>query len=405
MIQQKLIELEQCLKDVNNPILSYLDSDTPFNQAHFEAALSRYGLTPGEALNEWYQWKPGLSRDIIYTTGFKYGIFPKGSHIAYTEALEIYRSLLRFNKISAHKNLFPFMLAPGDTYDHILMVDLSESSETYGQLFYYYISLSGELNVISIYDSIPAMLEGIITCYRQQIYIYSEQSEQLVVIYYREQELSARINPKSSFWEDLEREERGLYGPPHGFIPEISEPPAIIPLTYYRLLCEIGKEYLCIGKEVERLGWLANVSEEVPIHNRVLFHVDIGTEVLPDTDSLVIPLFVDENNYPTLYRLHKEAFDRKLPTQLTLDEDPFNARDRRVDAISEVPYILFREIGEYPYAIACEGGKGAYTLHIPVDEYREFHTYFARIRNIFRMKTGDLLEVILIPGQTSNVNR
>ena len=200
MIQQQLTELEQCLKEAHNPILSYLDSGTPFNQAHFGQMLELFNLTPNKEIIELYQWKPGLKKEHIYNPDFQYAIFNRGSHIEYTEMLNFYQRLVLGQKEVFENRFFPIILMPGLDYGSPILIDLAKRSKTYGQVFYYS-PATMILDPTPIYDSIGSMVETIIVCYQQECFTFSKEYFLLDWDSDKTFEISKKLNKKSNYWD------------------------------------------------------------------------------------------------------------------------------------------------------------------------------------------------------------
>jgi len=174
--------------------------------------------------------------------------------------------------------------------------------------------------------------------------------------------------------------------------------------NYYRLLCKMGKSHLCAGMEVEGIGYVPNnvLPAEPTGFIPIFYHLNTATDTRSNMLLQTIPVFILEKEFKQVYRHHKTAIEQGKPVFLTLDTDPYRADERRENAMRKMPYILYNEISEYPYAFTREGGPESIVQYIAVKEYREFGRYLFKIRNWFEMKSDDKFEIILIPGDFSD---
>jgi len=198
MTHDLLKELEQCLTKVNSPILKHLDSGTPFDPNHFANMLDLLQLEVSEDLNTLYMWKPGVKKELINAVDFNIRLFEQGSHIEYTEALQEYQVLVLAELFE--NRYLPFIMMPGLGSEDPTLIDLSKSSKTFGQIFFFSSAML-VTKPTSIYDSLNSMIETILTCHREGVYIFSEEGF-LLTDSKKEAKISSRINKRSVFWKE-----------------------------------------------------------------------------------------------------------------------------------------------------------------------------------------------------------
>ena len=179
----------------------------------------------------------------------------------------------------------------------------------------------------------------------------------------------------------------------------------IIPHYYYEQLVRMGKENLCQGHAVEGFGYVlpeVQVTGYKVSSNQNFYDIEITNNVVvvdpnkPDT----IPFFIMEAKYDQIYRHHVNAITLKgKPKYLTYDSNRKNAVIRRKNATSPYPIIsgdlLHRD--EYPYATTLEGGLGASVEYVDAQQNRKHGKEIGSSAKTFRMRTGDVFHIILIP--------
>lgn len=181
----------------------------------------------------------------------------------------------------------------------------------------------------------------------------------------------------------------------------------IIPNYYYQELVRMGKENLCEGKIVEGMGYCLPqvVVTPEPLNDyETFYNVDINTHLAvaamgssenkPDT----IPFFILESRHKSVYYHHVRAITmRGKPSYLTYDSDDKKRSKRRREATGHLPTIDDLQKDEYPYATTLEGGLGASVEYVPSDDNSRHGGDLGAVRRAFRMQTGDVFQIILVP--------
>ena len=119
----------------------------------------------------------------------------------------------------------------------------------------------------------------------------------------------------------------------------------------------------------------------------------------PDSARKTVSFYIPESQWPNVYKNHVKGMKGKKVMDLTYDENRANKVRRRREATGGVPTQSFMDRDEFPYVCTMEGGKGASVMFVPISENR---SHGAKLRAWIygnKLKTGDIIRVILKPAQ------
>jgi len=193
-----LVELENILVKKKNPIIDYMQESEIFHEKDFIEVLENLKLNPLQALNDIYSWRVGLKGDLAFSLDFKFSLFSFGNFIDYKSTSSLF--ILDNNTIKSFspKGYLP-IIYNGILEDPVL-IDLSEKSSTYGQIFYYSPNVTLNDEPVPIYDSLEKMIITICECYTKGVYSI-EPDGKLVWDNKKESIISRENNLKSRFWD------------------------------------------------------------------------------------------------------------------------------------------------------------------------------------------------------------
>ena len=233
MLKEELLELEKCLAQVKNPILSYLDRGIPFDSKKFISELNTLDIKPTQDLIDLYNWKSGLPEQPF---GFNFNLFSGGTFIHYMETITTYKTVFQYFGMEFYK-LLPIVLHSVLRSEDPVMINLNEESPTYGGILYYS-SMSTPYGPVLVYDSLHSMIQTIIECYCQNVYFIGENGELL----YEDNEkwncIRKKFNKEKSYWDEEDNNN------------------GVLPKEYYDALCQLGMEKKCEGKFVQGIGYI-----------------------------------------------------------------------------------------------------------------------------------------------------
>ena len=192
-LNQLLPELEQQLIEVQLPILNKLQEGLTSKVA--SKLLKQVGIS-NDGLVTLYGWKNGI-KDMSEGINIEYlEVFPEAIMLSLEDALNHYR--ISVNQKLFSEGLFPtFTNGGGDYY----LLDCNKNSKTNEMILLFAPSLLLEEDPQSIYDSIESLVYTVICCYKQGGYKINN-SGTLDVDYDIKYQLSAKLNPRSSYWHD-----------------------------------------------------------------------------------------------------------------------------------------------------------------------------------------------------------
>ena len=195
-MKQLLNELEGILVQIKNPVLSDLNNSGDFDINQFETAMKNLHLVVPSELHDLYRWKTGIQTEKALNPKYDYQTFSFGNHIDYNATVSLYILDQQTSKICG--NRFLPIIYYGILEDPIL-IDLSEKSGTFGQLYYYSPSITFSPKPIPIYVSLTAWVKTIIDCYKEGVYLIDKNGT--LVINDGESEIAKRYNKNIDFWD------------------------------------------------------------------------------------------------------------------------------------------------------------------------------------------------------------
>jgi hypothetical protein len=195
-LKEELLELEKCLIRAKNPILPYLNSGTPFDIEKFNAELNVLNMKPTQDMIALYNWKSGLPEQ---TWDFNLELFSGGTFIHYLDTISTYKIVLEYEGTEFYK-LLPIILRPFIGSEDPVMINLDETSSTYGSILYYS-AKSTPFGPALVYDSLHSLIQTIIECYHQNVYTFDVNGELLYNDTEKINNIRKKFNKKKSYWD------------------------------------------------------------------------------------------------------------------------------------------------------------------------------------------------------------
>lgn len=184
--------LEQTLQQFHPALLQKLNAGISDDEV--ERLTSKYEVTPVDELYDLFMWRNGAKRDNGSSIDSLL-IFPNGAPFSLSDAGDTY-DLLSITKHLFEPNYFP--LFSGDD-DNLLLIDLDSSSPTFKTISLYSPTLLGNSTPMTIYDSIPSMIETAVMGYHQNAFWVNDDVLQVNSdTHYR---IASSINPNSQYWQ------------------------------------------------------------------------------------------------------------------------------------------------------------------------------------------------------------
>lgn len=119
----------------------------------------------------------------------------------------------------------------------------------------------------------------------------------------------------------------------------------------------------------------------------------------PDSAPKRVRLVIPESKWPNVYKNHLRGMKGKMEMDLTYDSDDKNRDKRRYEATKHLPTKQDFDRDEFPYACTMEGGKGASVMLVPRYENRSHGATLKALIHNRKLKTGDIIHVVLQPNQ------
>ena len=174
-MKELIKDLENCLIECRNPILSNMDQDCDRKTENdIVEAFKSIGLICCQELMDLYLWKTGCTKEFIFDLSEDenewnhFLLCSYGNYASYMDSRNIMISNKSNDAVYAEDHyMYPFIYC--GVYEDPILIDLNPSRETYKALFYYSPEVTLSENPIMIYDSIESWIKTIIQCYKQQI--------------------------------------------------------------------------------------------------------------------------------------------------------------------------------------------------------------------------------------------
>jgi hypothetical protein len=205
-MKELIKDLENCLIECRNPILSNMDQDCERKTENdIVEVFKSIGLICCQELMDLYLWKTGCTKEFIFDLSEDenewnhFLLCSYGNYASYMDSRNIMISNKSNDAVYAEDHyMYPFIYC--GVYEDPILIDLNPSRETYKALFYYSPEVTLSEDPIMIYDSIESWIKTIIQCYKQQIY-HIDSNGFFQYDREREPKLSRKMNPKSVFWK------------------------------------------------------------------------------------------------------------------------------------------------------------------------------------------------------------
>jgi hypothetical protein len=192
-LQKLMVELERILKQYSPYLYERLRS--PLDSSIIKDGFGKFGIYD-EKIIELYQWKDGINNDgTVPTNAFEFCSF--GVLLSLEYASTIYTSQILSNQWD--KSIFPII---GNFSGDFLLYNSDPQSEQYGMISLYSPALFFMEDLPLYYDSIESMIKTTIECFITGAYKYDNKNLLLDVDLDLQYEISAKLNPKSSYWDD-----------------------------------------------------------------------------------------------------------------------------------------------------------------------------------------------------------
>lgn len=198
-----LQKLSSVLKERNSPLVFHFNKG--LNKKEIDDLLQIFNieLSLPQELHVLFEWHNGIieydDNSESYSSDdmnlFSLGIFPPLKY-----SIESYSYYSLENKFWA-PNLFPIFVSGGGDY---YLIDCHNSSPDYKKIFFFSPSDPYFRGTISIFDSLLTLINLIVKCYQNEIYLYDNLSKRLKVDGHREFELFKNNNFSSEYWMRLE---------------------------------------------------------------------------------------------------------------------------------------------------------------------------------------------------------
>lgn len=148
-----------------------------------------------EEVYDLYSWHNGLKTDILENEPLGVlWVFWMGAFTPFEFALEDYREFVAAGYWNEH--YFPLFCSGGGDY---YLIDCNSLSSTYRRILLYSPSNVDLDGIITVYDSLPQLLQSVIECYKAGAYTVDEKNY-LQMNYEIEQKIAKANNPNSEYW-------------------------------------------------------------------------------------------------------------------------------------------------------------------------------------------------------------
>lgn len=192
-LDYKLKEFESVLMEYT-PLL-YSKLLPPLENTEMERLFHHVSIDD-MVLSTMYKWKNGIPYDTSLPTNV-FDFCSMGVMLPLEFISKLYGEGDYRGDWEGH--YFPLI---GNYAGDYLLYNSDKNSDSYGMLYLYSPSLLFIDEKISYHDSIESMIQSIIECFRRGAYNYDEKRGGLDADIDLQYEIYARLNPKSSYWDD-----------------------------------------------------------------------------------------------------------------------------------------------------------------------------------------------------------
>jgi hypothetical protein len=187
--------MEELLKDFDEILKAYnFKNYEKLNQPshQIDLYLEKLGIDDSD-LKLLYQWKNGNDLDDISKMHCQ--IFDFGSFLS-LDSILVFQEFYSASKL--WDDYFIPVISPGDG-DFILFNNKKES-EDYGKLHLFSVALLFIEKPISYYDSLSALIQTTIECYRCKAFTYNDEDDWLNIDVGKHRAIAEKINIQSKYW-------------------------------------------------------------------------------------------------------------------------------------------------------------------------------------------------------------
>lgn len=184
---ETITQVHPALMQQLQPGLSGNDIDKLLNTVQVQFTTELYAL---------FSWKNGV-KNIDNATPEAWQIFPMGIPYSLANAVEAYQSA-SLKQHLFETDYFPFFYSG---HGDILLYNMDESNPTYRMISLYSPELLGTNTPKTIYDSLPSLVDTMLTCYAKQIFWISQGK--LEFDSDGHYNVASELNPNSYYWQYL----------------------------------------------------------------------------------------------------------------------------------------------------------------------------------------------------------
>jgi hypothetical protein len=195
MINERLINVEECLKKIKAPVLKYLNNGISKDQ--IQKLLTKF--FPDVSLHyefyELYFWHNGTNRDPSKYNELFY-LFPT----FYLNSIEEIVIIYKHNYFNLIENKMIPLFSSGN--GELLAINIEKSYKDIIHTPIFYLQNWDHSSEIytTIYDNIYTMFETAIVCYNGKAF-YIDNDGLLVMDFKKSWEISKEMNPNSDYWK------------------------------------------------------------------------------------------------------------------------------------------------------------------------------------------------------------
>jgi hypothetical protein len=187
-----LLELETFLGESKTPISGMLN---PGISAETAKGLLGEIEVPQEVL-QLYSWRNGVYRKSGLALGEQW-LLPMGIFLPLDIAVNWYKKSAASTWGTGR---FPLFASWGR---ELFLLECQKESEKSGMVYYYDPEPVDSPSLETAYDSLSAMFQTILECYRQKVYYYHPITLQLVSDFWLARDIAMPLNPRSEFWRSI----------------------------------------------------------------------------------------------------------------------------------------------------------------------------------------------------------
>jgi len=189
--KELLAALQKLLLKFHPSLAKQLKAGASIGEIDKVAATIKLTFTDG--MYDLFTWKNGIKRTGTGVLSQSL-LFPDGIPFSLSEAVHIYRLLIKTNNLF-RPNFFP--LFSGE-YETILLIDLDEKSETHKMISLYSPPALDGANLMTIYDSLSSLLQTVIAAYNEEACRIDGDTLEVDIVAYTN--IAGSHNPVSKYW-------------------------------------------------------------------------------------------------------------------------------------------------------------------------------------------------------------